>query len=182
MKQLAKLFLSTATLLTLSACSSNDELLGAELSTTAAESSTSETATSDELLESSSSETATSESTEAVEQTSSSESGFVWYSDNSLYATNEAVKKTVEMQMNEIGTDDPVKALVVNAIQTYLYDSGIVSMDSELSTTDIDKNLVYSRSSLYIDINYNGSEPSEDMSKFISDEILATSGHKYTIE
>lgn len=101
-----------------------------------------------------------------------------WYTPDSQYATMESVKKTVDGQMEEIGVDDPVRAIIVNEIQTYLF-----SLDgSSLEAIDINQNLEYSRYGFYLDLKYDGSSLDESLSDQISDELLRVSGHKYTIE
>lgn len=119
-----------------------------------------------------------SQNSSSNEATEISEINEDWYSSDSRYATMEPVKKTVEAQMEELGIDDPVRAIIVNDIQTYLFDVD----GTETSVTDINQKLEYSRMGFYIDIKYNGSEPAKEMIKIISDDLLNVSGHKYTVE
>lgn len=100
-----------------------------------------------------------------------------WYAEDSQYATLESVKRTVDGQMEEIGVDDPVRSIVVNSIQNYLSSS-----DESLEASDINRKLEYSRSSLYIDLRYDGREPDHQMIKIITDDLMSISGHKYTID
>ncbi|WDA67656.1 hypothetical protein [Lactococcus lactis] len=99
---------------------------------------------------------------------------FVWYTDDSRYATMPALKKTVENQMQELGTDDPVYAIIVNDLQTYL------SSVAEYDVSEISKSLSYDRKGLAITLKMDGESIPSDITDKISKDIQNTSGRYYT--
>lgn len=138
-----------------------------------------------EMTDSSSSEKESEYSETSTEEPSSSSSvddiaklNDSWYKKDSRYATMEPVKKTVENQMEELGIDDPVRARVVNDIQTYL--AGLDG--TETSATDINQNLEYARTDTFIELRYNGESPTQEMAKLISDDLYSISGNSFSIQ
>lgn len=97
-----------------------------------------------------------------------------WYTDDSKYATVEPLKKTIEMQMKELGTDDPVYAIVINNLQSY------ASEYSEMSVQEIANSVKYKRTGLAIYLSSNGQKVNKDIADKISEDLLNTSGNLYT--
>ncbi|MGG5333723.1 hypothetical protein [Enterococcus sp. AZ163] len=172
MKKILGLFTLLSCTLILGACSDSEDS-----DTSVSTSSTLKTEESSSMIE-----VPTTQSSEESTASKIDKLNENWYASDSKYATMEPVKKTVQMQMDELNTDDAVRAIVVNNIQNYLYDSGTVAPETEITPNEINQKLDYSRSGLFIDIRYDGTEPNQDMIQMITDDLLNISGHKYTIE
>ncbi|URZ87217.1 hypothetical protein [Floricoccus penangensis] len=108
---------------------------------------------------------------------SSSEDNGKWYADDSKYATMEPVKKTVDMQMEEIGTDDAIFAITVNELQTYLSNGGNVEIDAK----DVASKTGYSIDGDHIVVSYDGKVLPDDATSKIQKGLLNVSGKSYLV-
>lgn len=123
--------------------------------------------------QSSSSEEQTKDNTATTSKSSNPDED-KWYTDDSKYATVEPLKKTIEMQMKELGTDDPIYAIVINNLQTYSSEYG------EMSVQEIANSVEYKRTGLAIYLSSNGEKVNKDIADKISKDLLNTSGKLYT--
>lgn len=88
------------------------------------------------------------------------------------------VGKTVDSQIEEIGTNDPIFAIIVNMLQTKLSEGGSVEIDAKT----VANNTNYSIDGERISIGYDFKTISDEFSNSIQKELRKISGRYYTVE
>lgn len=104
-----------------------------------------------------------------------------FYTPDSNYAKFESVRKTVQGQMEELKIDDPIRAVVVNSLQTSLVRIGIIAEAEEINNSlEYSCNNISSKTTT-INIKYNQEEISENITQKIQEELHLTFGKTYLV-